>query len=137
MKKNLINGLYYLAMLGLIIWFSYSKGWIFANFKNIDAQQAITLLKNDNNISLLDVRTVEEYKRGHLADAILIPVEHLSKNLGMLKKVKNTKILVYCRSGSRSVSASRILAKNGFTPLNIEGGMIQLIAKGAKPISSP
>ena len=132
--KKVVNGLYYLAMIGLIVWFSYSKGWIFSNFENIDAKQAITLLENDNNISLLDVRTINEYKRGHIEDAILIPVDYLSKNLGMLKEVKNKKILVYCRTGSRSISASRILAKHGFTPLNIEGGVIQLKINGMRLI---
>jgi rhodanese-related sulfurtransferase len=48
----------------------------------------------------------------------------------MLKQDKNKKIIVYCRTGSRSVSASRILEAHGFTPLNVKGGIIQLI--GAK-----
>ena len=117
-------------MVGLVFWFSYTKGWILANFESIDAKTALTLLENDNNVSLLDVRTIPEYKEGHLRDATLIPVDALENNLGMLKKVKNKKIIVYCRSGSRSVVASRILEKNGFTPLNVKGGIIQLM--GAK-----
>ena len=133
MKKT-INILYYLAMIGLVLWYLYSKGWIFSNFENIDAKQVITLLEKDNNISLLDVRSIAEYKEGHIEDAILIPVEYLSENLKMLKDVKNKKILVYCRSGNRSISASRILVANGFTPLNIEGGVIQLMANGVKLI---
>lgn len=124
------NILYWIAMAGLIFWFAYSKGWIFANFESIDAKQAIHLLENDDNVTLLDVRTIEEFKSGHLRDATLIPVDALSTNLGMLRDVKNKKIIVYCRTGSRSVSASRILEKNGFTPLNVKGGIIQLI--GAK-----
>lgn len=128
--KNYINVLYWIAMAGLLFWFAYSKGWIFANFESIDAKQAIHLLENDDNVTLLDVRTIQEYKSGHLRDATLIPVQVLSKNLGMLKQDKNKKIIVYCRTGSRSVSASRILEENGFTPLNVKGGIIQLI--GAK-----
>lgn len=125
--KNYMNVLYWIAMAGLIFWFAYSKGWIFANFESIDAKQAIHLLENDDNVTLLDVRTIQEYKSGHLRDATLIPVQALSKNLGMLKQDKNKKIIVYCRTGSRSVSASRILEKNGFTPLNVKGGIIQLM----------
>ena len=79
---------------------------------------------------MLDVRTIQEYKSGHLRHATLIPVQALSENLGMLKQDKNKKIIVYCRVGNRSVSASRILEENGFTPLNVKGGIIQLI--GAK-----
>ena len=130
MMKKLTNILYWVAMAGLVFWFAYTKGWILANFESIDAETALTLLENDNNVSLLDVRTIPEYKEGHLRDATLIPVDALANNLGMLKKVKNKKIIVYCRSGSRSVVASRILEKNGFAPLNVNGGIIQLM--GAK-----
>ncbi|WP_373031958.1 rhodanese-like domain-containing protein [Sulfurovum sp.] len=128
--KNYMNILYWIAMAGLIFWFAYSKGWIFANFQSIDAKQAMHLLENDDNVTLLDVRTIQEYKSGHLRNAVLIPVQALSKNLGMLKQDKDKKIIVYCRTGSRSVSASRILEENGFTPLNVKGGIIQLM--GAK-----
>ena len=128
--KKVTNILYWVAMAGLLFWFAYSKGWILANFESIDAKTAITLLENDNNVSLLDVRTIPEYKEGHLRDATLIPVDALADNLGMLKDVKNKKIIVYCRSGSRSVAASRILESHGFTPLNVKGGIIAL--KGAK-----
>jgi rhodanese-related sulfurtransferase len=128
--KKITNILYWVVMAGLVVWFAYSKGWILANFQSIDAKTALTLLENDNNVSLLDVRTIPEYKEGHLRDATLIPVDALAKNLGMLKQAKNKKIIVYCRTGSRSVTASRILEKNGFTPLNVKGGIIALI--GAK-----
>jgi rhodanese-related sulfurtransferase len=130
--KNYTNILYWIVMIGLLFWFSYSKGWILANFESIDAKQAIVLLESDDNVTLLDVRTIEEYKEGHLRDATLIPVGALSQNLGMLKQDKNKKILVYCRTGSRSVSASRILEENGFTPLNVKGGIIQLMGAGVE-----
>lgn len=129
--KKYTNVLYWIAMVGLLFWFAYSKGWILANFESIDAKQAIQLVENDDNVTLLDVRTIQEYKEGHLRDATLIPVEALSQNLGMLSQDKNKKIIVYCRTGSRSVSASRILEKNGFTPLNVRGGIIQLVGAGA------
>lgn len=118
-------------MAGLLFWFAYSKGWILANFDSIEAKQAIYLLENDDNVTLLDVRTIQEYKAGHLRDATLIPLEVLSENLSKLEQDKNKKIIVYCRTGSRSVSASRILEENGFTPLNVKGGIIQLVGAGA------
>ncbi|HFQ61379.1 MAG TPA: rhodanese-like domain-containing protein [Epsilonproteobacteria bacterium] len=132
--KKMTNILYWIAMAGILFWFAYSKGWILTNFQSIDAKQALQLLENDNNVSLLDVRTIAEYKEGHLRDATLIPVQALSQNLGMLKMDKNKKMIVYCRTGSRSVAASRILEENGFTPLNVKGGIIQLQAAGAEII---
>jgi len=120
------NILYWIAMAGLLFWFAYSKGWVLANFESIDAKQALHLLENDSNTSLLDVRTIEEYKTGHLRDATLIPVQSLEDNLGLLRQDKDKKIIVYCASGNRSVSASRILQEKGFTPLNVKGGIIEL-----------
>jgi len=132
--KKYTNVLYWIAMAGLIFWFAYSKGWILANFKSIDAKQAVSLLEKDENVTLLDVRTIEEYKSGHLRDATLIPLQELKQNLGMLKQDKNKQIIVYCKTGSRSVSASRILEENGFTPLNVKGGIIQLKGANAKVV---
>jgi len=125
--KKVSNSLYWIAMIGLLFWFAYTKGWILANFESIDAKSAITLLENDDNVTLLDVRTVPEYKKGHLREAKLIPVDILKKNLAMLKKDKHKKIIVYCATGNRSVIASRILEENGFTPLNVKGGIIAFI----------
>ncbi len=124
MKKKFTNILYWIAMMGLVLYFAYSKGWILANFESITPQQAQSLLQNDNNVTLLDVRTIEEFKQGHLRGAKLIPLSVLEKNLDKLRADQNKKIIVYCRSGNRSVSASRILNKHGFVPLNVKGGII-------------
>ncbi|WP_084721983.1 rhodanese-like domain-containing protein [Sulfurovum lithotrophicum] len=126
MKKPM-NILYWVAMIALVFYFAYTKGWILANFDSITAKQAQTLLSNDDNVTLLDVRTVPEYKSGHVRGAKLIPLDKLEANLDKLKSDKNKKIIVYCRSGSRSVSASRILEKHGFVPLNVKQGMIGLL----------
>ena len=42
-----------------------------------------------------------------------------------MKEYKGTTILAVCRSGRRSASATEILTKNGFTAINIEGGMLK------------
>ncbi|RLA58859.1 MAG: rhodanese-like domain-containing protein [Epsilonproteobacteria bacterium] len=124
------NILYWLAMLAMFFWFAYTKGWILTNFESINAKQALKLIEEDDNISILDVRTIPEYKEGHLRDSTLIPVQALKQNLGMLKYDKNKRILVYCRSGNRSISASRTLEAEGFTPLNIKGGILSLQKAG-------
>lgn len=123
--------LYFIAMLGLLASYSYSKGWIFADFEFINAKQAIVLLQEDQNVTLLDVRTDKEFNYRHLKNAIHIPVQVLSQKLDTLGNDKNKRIIVYCRSGSRSIKASRILEDNGFTPLNVKGGIIELMQNDA------
>ena len=126
------NILYWIAMAALLFWFAYSKGWVLANFESINTEQAIALMEKDENVTLLDVRTIEEYKEGHLRDATLIPVQSLAQNLGILETEKNKKILVYCATGNRSVGASRILEENGFTPINVKGGIMKLQGAGVE-----
>ena len=71
---------------------------------------------------MLDVRTPEEYVEGHIPGATLIPVQELENRLSEVPDDKQ--VYVYCRSGVRSVKASRILAKAGFTHIeNVEGGI--------------
>jgi rhodanese-related sulfurtransferase len=124
---NTTNILYWIAMAGLLLYFSYSKGWILANFESISPKQAQVLLKNDNNVTLLDVRTEEEYKSGHIKGARLIPLGALEANLAKLEADRHKKIIVYCRSGNRSIAASRILEKHGFIPFNVKQGMVGLL----------
>ncbi len=124
--KNYTNILYWVAMAGLVIWFAYTKGWILANFESITAKQALALTQNDHNTTLLDVRTNEEFKSQHVKGAQLIPLGELENNLEKLKANKNKRILVYCQTGRRSVSASRILENNRFAPLNIKDGIIAM-----------
>ncbi len=129
-RNRWIDLLYYIAMAGLLLWYAYSKGWILADFESVEPKQAITMLQNDDNVTLLDVRTIPEYKEGHLRDATLIPLDKLEENLAKIPKDK--KILVYCRSGSRSIGASRILKRHGYTPVNIKGGIIGLSKTGVE-----
>ncbi len=131
-SKKTTDLLYLTVLASVLFWFAYTKGWILANFDSINAKEAITLLENDENVILLDVRTIKEYKKGHLQGATLIPLYALEANLGMLKRDKEKKIIVYCQSGNRSVAASRILEKKGFTPLNVKGGISALIKANAQ-----
>jgi len=124
--KNYINIFYWIAMVVLLVWFAYSKGWILANFKSISAEEAYKIILNDKNVTLLDVRTDNEFNSHHVENAKLIPLGVLEKNLVKIQTLKQTKILVYCQTGRRSVSASRILENNGFKPINIKGGIIAM-----------
>lgn len=73
---------------------------------------------------LLDVRTQAEYDQGHINDPVLIPVDELEGRLDEIAQYKNIPVLVYCRSGNRSLTASNILLENGFTEVhNLLGGI--------------
>ncbi len=108
-----------------VIYFLYMKGYIFANFEKVSPRKAYEMIKNDKDIIVLDVRTEEEYKNdGHIKGSILIPLNELRNRINELKKYKDKKIIVYCRSGNRSVVASRLLSNLGFKVYNMNGGII-------------
>lgn len=122
-KKQFLNVAYWILIAAMGLYFAYSKGWVFADFQSISPIEANTLIKNGEKITLLDVRTPEEFAQEHIEGATLIPLQTLENHLGEIADAKNQKLIVYCHSGNRSVAASRILAKNGFKPLNMQGGI--------------
>lgn len=86
-------------------------------------------IEDDENIVLLDVRTLEEYEEIHLKDARLLPVQKLSAQtlaeIGLGNDAKTKEIIIYCRSGARSKTAYGIMKSLGYTNIkSVAGGMI-------------
>ena len=80
---------------------------------------------------LLDVRSPEEYKDGHIKGAISMNIEdkNFSEKIKFLKKENN--IFVYCAEGGRSREASEILTRAGFPYVyNLNGGYKDLVKAG-------
>lgn len=77
-------------------------------------------LPRDGSVTLLDTRTVGEYRRGHIEGFVNIPVDELRERLDELRKDKP--VYVVCQSGLRSYIACRILDGNGFDCYNFSGG---------------
>ena len=75
---------------------------------------------------LIDVRTPAEVAKGMAsAAAINIPLQEMPQRLGEFPKDKD--LLIYCRSGKRSMAASKFLVEKGFTRVfNVEGGILAL-----------
>ena len=95
-----------------------------SNENNIDYESAKTILKNDKNAILVDVRSPQEYKEGHLEGSINIALYDLEKESEKLIKNKQNTIILYCQSGNRSNKALEILKEQGYKSLyQIEGGL--------------
>ena len=92
--------------------------------KSIDAQDAIMMINKQNAI-IVDVRSVEDYKKGHIVNAKNIPVSQIDKgNFTEIEKHKEAPIIVVCASGDRSSGAAGKLKKAGFTQVtNLLSGM--------------
>ncbi len=71
---------------------------------------------------ILDVRTTREFKKGHVENAVNIPLHQLRQRIGEVPQHRN--VWVYCLSGQRSYFAMRILSQNGYRAGNISGGFL-------------
>lgn len=105
---------------------------------NVNAQTAKELIDSDS-VFLMDVRTPEEFSEAHISGAQLRPLEQLEipEFFAMVAEAlpKDKPILVYCRSGRRSVSASEILIDADFAVYNMEGGIIEWENAGYETVS--
>lgn len=109
-----------------VLFFLYQKGYILADFKNVSPKEAYQIIKNNKkDVVIIDVRTPSEVKTdGKIPNSILIPLGNLGEGIDKIKNYKDKKVIVYCRSGNRSASASRFLTSIGFKEVyNLQGGI--------------
>ncbi|MDA9107008.1 rhodanese-like domain-containing protein [Flavobacteriaceae bacterium] len=95
------------------------------------------IFKNDTqlkNILLIDVRTSEEYKEGHIEGAINIDFYQENVFNSYFKKIDNTKpVYIYCRSGNRSRKTSNKLIEMGFVKIyDLKDGYVSWIKNKKK-----
>ena len=95
-----------------------------APITTVDWQKAFEMHKA--GAVLIDVRTPAEVAKGMAtATAINIPLQEMPQRLSEFPKDKD--LLIYCRSGKRSMAASKFLVENGYTRVfNVEGGILAL-----------
>jgi len=93
-----------------------------AEYKKITPEEAKEMI-DGGDVIVLDVRTPEEYRQGHIEGALLLPNYNLKELAESELPDKDGKILVYCRSGSRSKSASKVLINMGYTEVYDFGGI--------------
>jgi phage shock protein E len=95
--------------------------------KNITAKEASeTVLKNEKNI-VIDIRTEDEFKSGHIKGALNIDFYEADFKEKWNALDKNKPYIFYCRSGNRSGKAIPVLEELGFKEVyHIEDGTIGL-----------
>ncbi|GIL18622.1 MAG: hypothetical protein BroJett040_23730 [Oligoflexia bacterium] len=74
---------------------------------------------------IVDVRSVEEYKMGHVEGSLNIPLSELPNSMGKLDKTKP--ILICCASGARSGVGATMLRSKGFSEVVNAGGWVNLL----------
>ena len=93
-------------------------------YTQISSAEAMKMMEKEQNHIILDVRTQEEYKSGHIPNAICVPNETIGTSDIPELPDKGQLIMVYCRSGRRSKEAAQKLADMGYTNIVEFGGII-------------
>ena len=118
MKKCLI------CLLAMICLLCACGGEETVSFQQISQEEAKTIMSTNRDAVILDVRTQEEYNSGHIKGAVLLPVDEITQETAQtVIPDKDTQVLVYCRSGNRSVTASKALAQLWYTKVYEFGGI--------------
>ncbi|TEW53542.1 rhodanese-like domain-containing protein [Psychromonas sp. RZ22] len=89
-----------------------------SNVTDVDPQGA-TMLMNKQDAIVVDLRSAEEFKKGHIVNAKNITVSQIEQGkLSAIENHKQTPIIVVCASGTRSAGAGEKLVKAGFEQVN-------------------
>lgn len=94
-----------------------------SGYKKITSEEAQKMM-DAGDVTILDVRTKQEYDAGHIPEAILLPDFEIKAKAEKILTDKNAIILVYCRSGGRSARAAKNLVTLGYTKIYDLGGII-------------
>ena len=95
------------------------------NYVNIDDNKLKDLMKDKENTILIDVRSEEEYDEKNIQDSINIPLNNLLYSIDDIEEYKDKNVIIYCRSGHRSITACNLLSIEGFNKIyNLEKGII-------------
>ena len=90
--------------------------------KQPDINKGVMEYRNTDGAVLLDVRTPQEYREGHIPGSKNVPLQQLDKIITVVEN-KDTVLYVYCHSGARSRQAISYLQHMGYTNVNNIGGI--------------
>lgn len=102
------------AIMGAAILIVASVAWA-GNVPDITQESVLQSIKASNAPLILDVRTPEEFKQGHVPGAVNIPHAEVANRLAELGGKKDRDMVVYCEKGGRAAKAANVLTKEGFT----------------------
>lgn len=123
MKQNakfVIWGIAAIALIGLLF-LMFKPASSGAQVENVTADKAAELVSS--GVQAVDVRTAGEFQAAHLPGAVNLPVDQLQTLAASLDRTQP--VVVYCATGSRSVSAVDILKSAGFSKIyHMNEGMV-------------
>lgn len=110
-----------IGILMLLLWNIFGNA--VSGVQELSPMEATRKMNHEKAV-MLDVRTVKDYKEGHILNAINIPIDTMTTDNKELVKYKDRPVILCCRMGTDSVRASRLLKQQGIEQLyNLKGGL--------------
>ncbi|OUL58661.1 rhodanese-like domain-containing protein [Pseudoalteromonas ulvae] len=108
----------------------------YADITPLITQEQFLKSQQSSNISIIDVRSVEEFNDGHIPGAINIPHNQIQDHLELLLTLQRQPVVVYCRSGRRAAIAEKAMAELGLKDVHhLEGDWLSWQEKSL-PVST-
>jgi hydroxyacylglutathione hydrolase len=101
---------------------------------DIPADDVLKRLGDSDTMWLVDVRSVAEYRAGHLPGAIHFPFWLLPFRYKVLGAAKDKSLVVYCEHGPRAVMARQMLHKRGFADVRCLRGHMHAWRRERRPL---
>jgi len=114
----------------MLVWPAVRHGVAGATISTLQA----TLLINQQNALVLDVREAAEYEKGHMLNARNIPLGELEARAVEIDKYKAKPVIVVCDNGNRSGRAATALRKRGFEQVFTLGGGVGAWRQAGLPL---
>jgi rhodanese-related sulfurtransferase len=100
------------------------RDWLpFGRVPELTPEDVAQRLASGPAVQLLDVRTALEYRQGHIAGAVHVSVPSLAGTLPRLGLDPQLPVVAICKTAHRSIPAVRLLEAEGFTAVQLAGGM--------------
>lgn len=117
------------AVIGVFLAMQYGPRWM-VGFENFWSPRAVQeKIQQGGKMLLLDVRTVQEFKEGHLPNSVNMPMGMLQSELknhpeSFKQRYHDHTVLSICRSDSRATTAARWLQAKGLEVKVLSGGLV-------------
>jgi rhodanese-related sulfurtransferase len=110
-----------IVVLAMLAWGPLSQ--LLHGVQQVTTAEAIRMLNHEKGL-LLDVREPDEYRSGHIPNALNLPLSGLAGGLKQLDKHKARPLIICCRTSQRSARAAVTLRKHGFPSVQVLTGGI-------------
>jgi rhodanese-related sulfurtransferase len=92
-------------------------------YTQISQEEALQMMEEGSDFLIVDVRRPDEFREGHIVDAINLPNETIEEDAPEVLTDKDQTLFIYCRTGRRSKEASQKLVDMGYTNVYEFGGI--------------